>query len=66
MTNQERAERASELMLMYSDMIGDHPDMETLIGDFLADCCHALGEDSVENAFHRGIRHYRDEKAGLE
>lgn len=59
--NRERSERAQELMVVYSDMVGEHPDMEILVRDVLTDLFHALGAESMHRAIDMAETHYNAE-----
>lgn len=61
--NRERSERAQELMVVYSDMVGGSPpDMDECAIDLLADLMHSLGRRRVVKAFRIALSHHESER----
>lgn len=64
MDNSKRAARARKALDAYKRAIRD-PNCEDsqIIGDLIADICHLVGADTVDNAVAVGMDHFEAERA---
>lgn len=62
--NDKRRERARKALDAYKRSIRD-PNAEDsqIIGDMIADICHLVGPDTVDNAIAVGMDHFEHERA---